>query len=185
MQMKVKRLVLAAQYIMIMARSMADGALGLDVNVKVAMLGRLGVRLVGHVLHRPLMETFASLAAIGYAFWVELQAAVDADVVCPEQWQLAAPRDKVVPQPRESVVTLARDGSASVSLAADRGLVVGAKVRDKTGSESIMVVTSINNTHVSIVKAAPQPSTQEIALSVFFDLYVIVKEVSDLFDTRL
>ena len=133
------------------------------------------------------------MAAIGYAFWVELQAAADADVVCPEQWQLAAPRDKVVPQPRESVVTLARDGSASVSLAADRGLVVGAKVRDKTGSESIMVVTSINNTHVSIVKAAPKPSTQEIALSVFFDVYVSVKEattdksnrsVSHFLDTR-
>ena len=80
------------------------------------------------------------------------------------------------PQPLESAVTLARDGSSSVSLAADRGLVVGAKVRNKTGSESIMVVTSISNTHVRIVSAAPKPSTEEIALSVFFDVYVIVKE---------
>ena len=157
---------------------MADATLGLDLNVRVAILGRLDIRLVGHVLHRPLLETFASMAAIGYAFWVELQGAVFGDVVCPEQWQLAAPRAKDVPQPRESVVTLARDGSASVSLAADRGLVVGAKVRSKTGSESIMVVTSIRNTHVSIVKAAPKPSTEEIALSVFFDVYVIVKEAA-------
>jgi hypothetical protein len=176
MQMKIKRFVLVAQDIMTKARSMADATLGLDLNVRVAILGRLDIRLVGHVLHRPLLETFASMAAIGYAFWVELQGAVFGDVVCPEQWQLAAPRAKDVPQPRESVVTLARDGSASVSLAADRGLVVGAKVRNKTGSESIMVVTSINNTHVSIVKAAPKPSTEEIALSVFFDVYVIVKE---------
>jgi hypothetical protein len=176
MQMKIKRFVLVAQDIMTKARSMADATLGLDLNVRVAILGRLDIRLVGHVLHRPLLETFASMAAIGYAFWVELQGAVVGDVVCPEQWQLAAPRAKDVPQPRESVVTLARDGSASVSLAADRGLVVGAKVRNKTGSESIMVVTSINNTHVSIVSAAPKPSTEEIALSVFFDVYVIVKE---------
>ena len=108
MQTKVKALVFAAQDMMTKARSMADATLGLDLNVKVAILGRLDIRLVGHVLHRPLLETFASMAAIGYAFCVELKEAVDADVVCPEQWQLAAPRAKVAPQPRESVVSPVR-----------------------------------------------------------------------------
>jgi hypothetical protein len=175
MQAKCKALVLVAQDMMTKARSMADDTLGLDLNVKVAVLGRLDIRLVGHVLNRPLLEKFASMAEIGHAFWVELQGAAGAAVVCPAQWLLAAPRAKDVPQPRESVVTLARDGSASVALAADRGLVVGAKVRLKTGNESIMTVTSISNTHVSIFKAAPKLATQEIALSVFFDVYVIAK----------
>ena len=49
-------------------------------------------------------------------------------------------------------------------------------MRLKTGNESIMSVTSISNTHVSIFKAAPKLSTQEIALSAFFDEYVIVKD---------
>ena len=86
---------------------------------KIALEGRLGVRLVAHVLQRPLMGTFSSLQEVGFTFFNELKdtAGDRLKSSCPERWSSAGK-----PAPKKSNKS-ASHGRA-VELASDLDSVV-------------------------------------------------------------
>ena len=78
------------------SQELAGGAI--SNSDKVIVEGRLGVRLVAHVLQRPLMGTFSSLQEVGLTFFNELKSTAGDKLKssCPARWSSAG-----MPAPQE------------------------------------------------------------------------------------
>ena len=109
----------------------------ISVSKQAELLGRFDVRLVGHVMKRPVLGTYKSLADIGLAFWVEFKEVLEANGSstvgsCP--W---GKPDKTEAAPGQSVKSITAFSAGSGSLKAsdvsryfaEKGLKIGSTVQ--------------------------------------------------------
>ena len=158
--------------------------IGLDAHAKATLLGALDVRLVAHVFQRPLLGSFRSMGEVGHAFYRELAEQARAKGTgaalqpCPKGWSAMAAAKGASEKARgccSSIATLKRDGSSALALAADKGLVVGARCSALKELGPALTVVTVTTDMVELEAAGGEKTL--IQLTEFFATYKLLKSI--------
>jgi len=191
MSRTLRPMILQATEMMEKARTvMAKVEDDISASCQAELLGRFDVRLVGHVMKRPVLGCYKALAEIGVLFWVELKAKLEATGsstvgACP--W---GKPDRPAADPGSSTgITRFATGGGSLKTDdvaryfADKGLKVGSHVqRVGDGEPENWKVASIGKASVdmvevkSVLDSASQPKNLSTGVNDFFSLFKVVDE---------
>ena len=174
-----------AQRIMATGRDMAD-PIGLGAHAKATLLGALDVRLVAHVFQRPLLGSFRSMGEVGHSFYRELAEQARAKGTgaalqpCPKGWSALVAATDACEKKREhgntsSIATLKRDGSSALALAADKGLVVGARCSALKELGPALTVVTVTTDMVELETARGEKTLMQF--TDFFATYKLLKSI--------